>query len=106
MSEKSASTGRDSESIENPKNFDTLNISFLSLSGQRHTIVVPPTTSILSVKQMLFENWPKGFPDPPEKFSRIRLVYHGKFLEDSQLLKGKAPLLSYFFPFSTQFNVS
>ncbi|KAJ1970496.1 hypothetical protein H4R35_005830 [Dimargaris xerosporica] len=63
---------------------DTVHLTCLLVSGKRHTFTFAPTLSIGQVKQQVFDQWPNG--ERPASAHLLRLVYLGRFLDDTSTL--------------------
>ncbi|KXN71840.1 hypothetical protein CONCODRAFT_78142 [Conidiobolus coronatus NRRL 28638] len=61
-------------------------ITLLLVSGEKAKFQVSLTSTIISFKQHIYENWPDNFPERPGQLNSLRLVYLGKFLDDSASL--------------------
>ncbi|KAK9723364.1 hypothetical protein K7432_002017 [Basidiobolus ranarum] len=68
-------------------NHDSVRITFLLISGKRHTLTFQPNNTISEVKQRLFDNWPSEWTeDQPTSPASLKIVHLGRFLEDSSTL--------------------
>ncbi|KAI7871791.1 ubiquitin-related domain-containing protein [Spinellus fusiger] len=66
---------------------DKVYITFLLISGSRHTFAFEPSTTVLQVKAYVLEHWPEGWSDPMHSVGNLHLVYLGRFLENESTLE-------------------
>lgn len=62
---------------------DKVNLRLLRVNGNRSDILVNAKDTFATVKQQIFNSWPKGWTDEvPEAADNIKLLHFGKYLED------------------------
>nr|CAG8598680.1 15683_t:CDS:2 [Entrophospora candida] len=67
---------------------DKVSLTLLLVSGKRHTFSCDPNDTTLAVKTEVFNNWPKEWEDEtPVSVSNLKIVYRGRFLEDTSTLE-------------------
>ncbi|PJF19914.1 hypothetical protein PSACC_00265 [Paramicrosporidium saccamoebae] len=82
---------------------DDVMLRLLLVSGNRCDFTCPLRSSIHQIKQNIIQNWPKGILDKwayeflewteeerAENVERLRILYHGRFLEDGITLESIA----------------
>ncbi|ORY06830.1 hypothetical protein K493DRAFT_273933 [Basidiobolus meristosporus CBS 931.73] len=68
-------------------NHDSVRITFLLLSGKRHSLTFQPSNTIGEVKQYLFDNWPSEWTEgQPTSPASLKIVHLGRFLENSSTI--------------------
>jgi len=62
---------------------DKVNLRLLRVNGNRSDVLVNAKDTFATVKQQIFNSWPKGWTDEvPEAADNIKLLHFGKYLED------------------------
>lgn len=63
----------------------------LLVNGNRSDLAVPLSDSVRRVKGRLLAEWPKewSLEERPGSVEHLRLLYHGRFLEDRLILEGR-----------------
>ncbi|KAI8325974.1 hypothetical protein GQ54DRAFT_307955 [Martensiomyces pterosporus] len=63
-----------------------IHLTILMVSGVRTSLSFKTEDTVLSVKEQLFQNWPKDFDTRPAAPANLRIVYFGHFLDDNDTL--------------------
>jgi len=67
---------------------DKVNLRLLRVNGSRSDILVNAKDTIDTVKQQIFDSWPKGWTDEvPTSKDNIKLLHYGKYLEDDSTIE-------------------
>ncbi|ORY95265.1 ubiquitin-2 like Rad60 SUMO-like-domain-containing protein [Syncephalastrum racemosum] len=74
---------------------DKVRLTFLLISGLRHSETFDPSTPIIQVKKYIWSHWPQEWTQTrpaPESVARLELLYLGKFLDNDASLNDKGLL--------------